>query len=294
MKRSKTIHIINLNGYLEKNLFAQELLKHNMEMEPNMEWKIWTEKDPDIQKGLASYKGLAKDNITFLAGAYLPHYILYKYGGFYCEMDYELNLKNYFYKLYKSDCDFIYNSMRYITLNCNCGFVHYFPYPKNQFIKKALYLFNYRKRPLYLNCVYNDAETLYFSRAVKLKVLTKKEAVSLREEAYKKGISENLVLHHHRTYNNAKKIVFCKYSTFLQNKDNDLFKDDKNTLRMYLDTDPSIVPDFYDEGYKVFMTSDLEDFIPEYKISKKYFNDKTIVLDDDIKLRLEDKIILID
>lgn len=48
MEKSRTIHIINLNHYLENTPFAQDLLKHNMEMEPNMEWKIWTEKDPEI------------------------------------------------------------------------------------------------------------------------------------------------------------------------------------------------------------------------------------------------------
>ena len=54
MEKSRTIHIINLGHYLENTPFAQDLLKHNMEMEPNMEWKIWTEKDPEVQEGIKS------------------------------------------------------------------------------------------------------------------------------------------------------------------------------------------------------------------------------------------------
>ena len=32
MEKSRTIHIINLGHYLENTPFAQDLLKHNMEM----------------------------------------------------------------------------------------------------------------------------------------------------------------------------------------------------------------------------------------------------------------------
>ena len=101
MEKSKTIHIINLNHYLENTPFAQDLLKHNMEMEPNMEWKIWTEKDPEIQEGIKSYTGpVSKNYLPYLAGAYLSHYILYHFGGVYCEMDYEFLRPNYFYNAF--------------------------------------------------------------------------------------------------------------------------------------------------------------------------------------------------
>ena len=93
MEKSRTIHIINLGHYLENTPFAQDLLKHNMEMEPNMEWKIWTEKDPEIQEGIKSYTGpVSKNYIPYFAGAYLSHYILYHFGGIYCEMDYEFKI----------------------------------------------------------------------------------------------------------------------------------------------------------------------------------------------------------
>ena len=72
MEKSRTIHIINLSHYLENTPFAQDLLKHNMEMEPNMEWKIWTEKDPEIQEGIKSYTGPVSERYASLkAGIFL-------------------------------------------------------------------------------------------------------------------------------------------------------------------------------------------------------------------------------
>ena len=89
-----------------------------MEMEPNMEWKIWTEKDPEIQEGLASYTGPVKEGLAFLAGAYLSHYILYHFGGVYCEMDYEFKIKDFFYELYQKG-DVVHNApLTSYFLNC--------------------------------------------------------------------------------------------------------------------------------------------------------------------------------
>lgn len=77
MEKSRTIHIINLNHYLENTPFAQDLLKHNMEMEPNMEWKIWTEKDPEIQEGInGGYVVVYTSNLELLKASY-EKYSLY-------------------------------------------------------------------------------------------------------------------------------------------------------------------------------------------------------------------------
>ena len=50
--KNNVIHIINLNNFLEHNRLAQYLLSYNKTMEPNMEFKIWTEKDQDIKDAL--------------------------------------------------------------------------------------------------------------------------------------------------------------------------------------------------------------------------------------------------
>lgn len=141
MEKSKTIHIINLGHYLENTPFAQDLLKHNMEMEPNMEWRIWTEKDPEIQEGIKSYVGpVSKNYLPYLAGAYLSHYILYKYGGFYCEMDYELLQPNYLYNLTLKN-QRILESPLYENLCINNGFVSYFPTANDSYLKRLLDIF---------------------------------------------------------------------------------------------------------------------------------------------------------
>lgn len=96
--KSNVIHIINLNNFLEQNRLAQYLLSYNKAMEPNMEFKIWTEKDQDIKDALS----LCKDSWSpdFRAGIFIPAYILYKHGGAYCEMDYEFLRPNYFYNAF--------------------------------------------------------------------------------------------------------------------------------------------------------------------------------------------------
>lgn len=296
MEKNKTIHIINLNHYLENTPFAQDLLKHNMEMEPNMEWKIWTEKDPEIQEGLASYTGPAKESPAFLAGAYLSHYILYRFGGIYCEMDYEFLQKDFFYRLYEKG-DVIINSMSHkYFLNCNCMQIHYFPYPQNPILEKVLQLFNYNQEPLYLSHINNDTETGSYERAIKLGIFSKEELDEIYEREKNRFDGQGKTLIHYQTnvINTCEKIVFIKHSTYMKMKENDkinklLFENKKVALRIFRDDDfplinqHNLMPKRYDYGYIVSFDSNLEFMKKLYKVYKKYFKNKVVALDKDFE-----------
>lgn len=296
MEKNKTIHIINLNHYLESNPFAQDLLKHNMEMEPNMEWKIWTEKDLEIQEGLASYTGPAKESPAFLAGAYLSHYILYRFGGIYCEMDYEFLQKDFFYRLYEKG-DVIINGMSHkYFLNCNCMQIHYFPYPQNPILEKVLQLFNYNQEPLYLSHINNDTETGSYERAIKLGIFSKEELDEIYEREKNRFDGQGKILIHYQTnvINTCEKIVFIKHSTYMKMKENDkinklLFENKKVALRVLRDDDfplinqHNLMPKRYDYGYIVSFDSNLEFMKKLYKVYKKYFKNKVVALDKDFE-----------
>lgn len=294
MEKSKTIHIINLNHYLENNQFAQDLLKHNMEMEPNMEWRIWTEKDSEIQEGIESYVGpVSKNYFPFLAGAYLSHYILYRFGGVYCEMDYEFKIKNFFYDLYQKG-EVVHNApSTWYFLNCNCNQVHYFPYPKYDILKRLLKLLNYNQEPLYMeNHVADDAECLSIKRALKLNIFSKKEIDNLIMMALRNNIKNEDVINHFQTQvaGVSSKIVFCSASDYLKLKNieklnTDFFENKSVNLRVYSDIELSNdqYPKRHDWGYTTVYTSNLELLKSAYEKYSVYNKEKVLLLGKDIR-----------
>ena len=292
MEKSRIIHIINLNHYLENTPFAQDLLKHNMEMEPNMEWKIWTEKDPEIQEGIKSYTGpVSKNYLPYLAGAYLSHYILYHFGGVYCEMDYEFKIKDFFYNLYQKG-EVVHNApSTWYFLNCNCMQVHYFPYPKHDLLKRLLWLLNYNQEPLYLENIANDSECLSIKRALELKAFTQNEIDDLIKSALSKNIDNYKVLNHYQTLpaSVSNKIIFCSASDYLKLKNiekynTDFFENKLINLRMYKDVELSIdqLPKRYDGGYVVVYTSNLELLKASYEKYSVYNKEKVLLLGKNI------------
>ena len=299
MEKSELIHVINLGHYLENTPFAQDLLKHNMEMEPNMEWKIWTEKDPEIQEGIKSYTGpVSKNYLPYLAGAYLSHYILYHFGGVYCEMDYEFKIKDFFYNLYQKG-DVVHNApSTWYFLNCNCMQVHYFPYPKHDLLKRLLWLLNYNQEPLYLENIANDSECLSIKRALELKAFTQNEIDDLIKSALSKNIDNYKVLNHYQTQvaGSCKRIVFCSASTYLKLKkieklNLEFFDNEFVNLRIFEDVDISYkeLPKRYDWGYLISTTKDIELFkaiCQKYQIYKK---DKVVILGQDIRKLINGK-----
>ena len=300
MEKNKTIHIINLNHYLENTPLAQDLLKHNMEMEPNMEWKIWTEKDPEIQEGIKLYTGpVSKNCFSFLAGAYLSHYILYRFGGVYCEMDYEFKIKNFFYVLYQRG-DVVHNapSAQYF-LNCNCDQVHYFPYPKHDILKRLLWLLNYNQEPLHFeSSITNDAEALSIKRALELKAFTQDEIDEMIRSALSKNIDNHKVLNHYQTQiaERCNRIVFCPASTYLKLKkieklNLEFFDNELVNLRIFEDIDISYkeLPKRYDWGYLISVTKDFELFKAIYQKYQAYMKDKVVILGQGMKKLLNTK-----
>lgn len=299
MEKSRTIHIINLNHYLENTPFAQDLLKHNMEMEPNMEWKIWTEKDPEIQEGIKSYTGpVSKNYIPYFAGAYLSHYILYHFGGVYCEMDYEFRIKNFFYDLYQKG-EVVHNApSTWYFLNCNCMQVHYFPYPKHDVLRRLLWLLNYNQEPLHLEGILNDAECLSIKRALELKAFTQTEIDKLIKSALSKNIDNYKVLNHYQTQvaGSCKRIVFCSASTYLKLKkiekfNLEFFDNEFVNLRIFEDVSISYkeLPKRYDWGYIISLINDVELLKMIYQKYQAYMKDKVVILGQDIRKLINDK-----
>jgi len=294
MEKSKTIHIINLGHYLENTPFAQDLLKHNMEMEPNMEWKIWTEKDPEIQEGIESYVGpVSKGYFPFLAGAYLSHYILYRFGGVYCEMDYEFKIKNFFYDLYQKG-EIVHNApSTWYFLNCNCNQVHYFPYPNYDVLKRLLWLLNYNQEPLHLeSSIANDAEALSIKRALELKAFTQDEIDALIMKALSNNINNEDVMNHFQTQvvRVSNKILFCTASDFLKLKNIekfniDFFENKSINLRIYKDVELTIdqFPKRCDWGYTTNFTSNLELLKASYEKYSVYNKEKVLLLGKGIR-----------
>lgn len=294
MEKSELIHIINLNHYLENTPFAQDLLKHNMEMEPNMEWKIWTEKDPEIQEGIKSYTGpVSKNYLPYLAGAYLSHYILYYFGGVYCEMDYEFKIKNFFYDLYQKGEVVLNAPSTYYFLNCNCNQVHYFPYPKHDILKRLLKLLNYNQEPLYMeNHIADDAECLSIKRALKLNIFSQEEIDNLIKKALSNNINNEDVINHFQTQvvGVSNKIIFCTASDFLKLKNIekfniDFFENKSINLRIYKDVELSIdqLPKRYDWGYTTVYTSNLDLLKASYEKYSIYDKEKVLLLGKNIR-----------
>ena len=294
MEKSRTIHIINLGHYLENTPFAQDLLKHNMEMEPHMDWKIWTEKDPEIQEGIESYTGpVSKNYFPYLAGAYLSHYILYRFGGVYCEMDYEFKIKNFFYDLYQKGGVVLNAPSTYYFLNCNCNQVHYFPYPNHDILKRLLKLLNYNQEPLYMeNHMADDTECLSIKRALKLNIFSQEEINNLIIMALKNNINNEDVINHFQTQaaSVSNKIIFCTVSDYLKLKNIekfniDFFENKSINLRMYKDVELSVgqLPKRYDRGYIIVNSSNLELLKASYEKYSFYNKEKVLLLGNNIR-----------
>ena len=201
---SNVIHIINLNNFLEQNRLAQYLLSYNKIMEPNMEFKIWTEKDQDIKDAL----GLCKNEwpLDFKAGVFLPTYILYKYGGFYCEMDYELLRPNYLYNLTLKN-QRILESPLYENLCINNGFVSYFPTANDSYLRRLLDIY------LEYYTIGSDWFISSFSSAIKFG-FSKKELNELRDIAAENFKYSHDYIFHISNLRGTKDVIICTLSQF--------------------------------------------------------------------------------
>ena len=94
------VHFINLNNYLEKDYIAQKCLESWKKYMPNLEIKIWTEKDDFIKNILNSkikfieYANDKKNEIPVaMLCDYLKLKIIYEFGGMISEFD-QILIKN--------------------------------------------------------------------------------------------------------------------------------------------------------------------------------------------------------
>ena len=85
------VHFINLNNFLEREYFPKFCLESWKKYMPDLEIKIWTEKDEFIQKTLNKnskfLKFFQKDKNYSLLCDYLRINIQYEFGGIYSELD---------------------------------------------------------------------------------------------------------------------------------------------------------------------------------------------------------------
>lgn len=271
--KNNIIHIINLNNFLEQNRLAQYLLDHNRSMEPNMEFKIWSEKDQDIKEALS----LCKDywGSGFKAGIFIPTYILYKYGGAYCEMDYEFLCSNYFYNAYLENKQ-LYESPMYDSLTPSAGNVSYFP-NKNNFILKRLL-------DLYLNKYIsgNDWPVSHFESAIKSKLFTSEELDNLKKDALKNFTYIREHIFHFNNLRDTEGIIICSLSQFNKKFYNTRFYK-KYKYYIYVDDKtlyqekPQLVETTITYWHTLFY--DLENLKKCYNIVKSYTDKKIIVID---------------
>jgi hypothetical protein len=220
MEKSNTVHIINLNGFLEKNRLAQHLLEHNQKMEPNLNFKIWTENDPEIKEGTEMcnfYLWKEQGRISHLAGAYLPNYILYLYGGIYCEMDYEFLIKDYFSNLIKKTDDFLLSSLTWTTIT-NCGNIGYFPYKGNKVVKNNLIMYDTPPDEFVRDKI-SDVDYISFNRALHYNLYTKEELFNIKKNNLLNFI-DNLLLHY-EFINECRKVYVCSVENY--SKYHDIF-----------------------------------------------------------------------
>lgn len=85
------VHFVNLNNFLEKEYFSKLCLESWKKYMPDLEIKVWTEKDKFIQKALSKnskfLKFFQKDkNYGYLCD-YLRLNLQYEFGGIYSELD---------------------------------------------------------------------------------------------------------------------------------------------------------------------------------------------------------------
>lgn len=195
-----TIHIINLNHYLENSPFAQYLLEHNKQMEPNMNFKIWTENDELVKNNFYNYFDISCKAASVAMEA------VYLYGGTYCELDFEYLHKDFYYNLYCNEPDIIYtyNSIFRLWEDAN-----YFLKKKNEISKiSAQLLINNNKNDEWLATTEQQALFHHLLDEKKLR-----EMREMREK--KKGFEKNNIFHYKGLRKNIK---FCKLENFYKNK----------------------------------------------------------------------------
>ena len=93
------VHFINLNNFLEKEYFYKFCLESWKKYMPDLEIKIWTEKDEFIQKVLNKNSKFLKyfrqkDKNYGLLCDYLRLHLQYEFGGIYSELD-QMLLKSF-------------------------------------------------------------------------------------------------------------------------------------------------------------------------------------------------------
>ena len=271
--KNNVIHIINLNNFLEHNRLAQYLLSHNKTMEPNMEFKIWTEEDQDIKDALA----LCKDSWSpeFRAGIFIPAYILYKHGGAYCEMDYEFLRLNYFYNAFLENKQ-LYESPLYDNLTPSSGNVSFFPTKNSSILKRLLDLY------LSMYLYGNEWPISHFDSAIKSKLFTAEELDNLKKDAHKNFTYIREYIFHFNNLRDTDGIIICSLSQFNKKFYNTSFYR-KYKYYIYVDDKtlyqekPQLVETTIPYWHTLFY--DLERLKECYNIVKEYADKKIIVMD---------------
>ena len=207
-----TIHIINLNHYLENSPFAQYLLEHNKQMEPNMNFKIWTENDELVKNYSKFYCGF--DFGCF--SAYIAMIAIYLYGGTYCELDFEYLHKDFYYNLYNNEPDIIHNI--YNEPICRLwDYCMYFFKRKNKIAKLSAELLSRFSRSFFGD----DRKSVQDELALQL--ISKEELIEMKKKVSVEYISNR---NHYKAL--RKNIKFCKLETFEKLNTNKCFYDSIN------------------------------------------------------------------
>jgi hypothetical protein len=191
-----TIHLVNLNHYLEDSPFAQYLLEHNKQMEPNMNFKIWTENDALVK----NYNGFFNTNDNGTKSASITMAAIYLYGGTYCELDFEYVHKDFYYNLYNNEPDIIYNvdGEPLCRLWDNCV---YFFKKKNKIAKLSAELLHY----------FNDNnDVAAVSDKKSLRLISEEKLIEMKKKVKKLHI---ININHYKGL--RKNIKFCKFDSCL-------------------------------------------------------------------------------
>lgn len=247
-----TIHIINLNHYLENSPFAQYLLEHNKQMEPNMNFKIWTENDELVKNYncfFNKYDEGSKSASVAMAAIYL-------YGGTYCELDFEYLHKDFYYNLYNNEPDVIYNSKGTFRL---WDETLYFFKKRNKMAKIAALLLN-NKMPE----IITTTEQLALSHC-----LLDEEELNKIKMAFK--ITDNNICHYRALRKNIK---FCKLENFTKTTCNCNFTNKYYILAENLE---NIDYKYFSYSYEIFNKYRLREI---YNLLSKFPQFEIEVLDD--------------
>lgn len=256
-----TIHIINLNHYLEDSPFAQYLLEHNKQMEPNMNFKIWTENDELVK----NYNGFFKkhNNNNGIKSAIIAMMTTYLYGGTYCELDYEYLHKDFYYNLYNNEPDVIYST--YCQPLCRLwDQCVYFLKKKNKIAKLSIELF----------CHFNDTnDILAVSDEHSLQLIDKEELMEMKKKV--KIVDINNINHYYNHYRALRKnIKFCKLENFTKTTSN---CNSTNKYYMLAENLENIDYKYFSYSYEVFNKYRLREI---YNLLSKFPQFEIEVLDD--------------